>query len=176
MPLIFCFQMFRCTLRRSPSSSLVNDCITAMAEGLSSGFYNHFLALLWGDSNSDYLSRADSSVDSEWNSFCNIILQMCRKPSATSQKHSDLENLEQHSSWEFLVNSKFHKNYHKLNFISRVSSSELSFDPEKMDSFGSNMEGNRSSENSFYFELLQESLDCLHALYESLKLDKLRKR
>lgn len=169
-------QMFRCTLRRSPSSSLVNDCITAMAEGLSSGFYNHFLALLWGDSNSDYLSRADSSVDSEWNSFCNIILQMCRKPSATSQKHSDLENLEQHSSWEFLVNSKFHKNYHKLNFISRVSSSELSFDLEKMDSFGSNMEGNRSSEKSFYFELLQESLDCLHALYESLKLDKLRKR
>ncbi|KAG6765462.1 hypothetical protein POTOM_029505 [Populus tomentosa] len=169
-------QMFRCTLRRSPSSSLVNDCITAMAEGLSSGFYNHFLALLWGDSNSDYLSRADSSVDSEWNSFCNIILQMCRKPSATSQKHSDLENLEQHSSWEFLVNSKFHKNYHKLNFISRVSSSELSFDMEKMDSFGSNMEGNRSSEKSFYFELLQESLDCLHALYESLKLDKLRKR
>ncbi|KAJ6768158.1 hypothetical protein OIU74_021929 [Salix koriyanagi] len=169
-------QMFRCTLRRSPSSSLVNDCITAMSEGLSSGFYNHFLVLLWGDSNSDYLSRADSCVDSEWNSFCNIILQMCRKPSAASQKHSDLENLEHHSSWEFLINSKFHKNYQKLNFISRVSSQKFPFDPEKMDSIGSNMEGNQSSEKSFYFELLQESLDCLHALYESLKLDKLRKR
>ncbi|KAJ6350382.1 hypothetical protein OIU78_006531 [Salix suchowensis] len=169
-------QMFRCTLRRSPSSSLVNDCITAMSEGLNSGFYNHFLVLLWGDSNSDYLSRADSCVDSEWNSFCNIILQMCRKPSAASQKHSDLENLEHHSSWEFLINSKFHKNYQKLNFISRVSSQKFPFDPEKMDSIGSNMEGNQSSEKSFYFELLQESLDCLHALYESLKLDKLRKR
>ncbi|CAK7325887.1 unnamed protein product [Dovyalis caffra] len=165
--------MFRCTLRRSPSSSLVNDCITAMAEGLSSDFYNHFLVLLWGGSNSDYLSRADSSVDSEWDSFCNIILQMCGKPSAISQKHL---NLEQHSSWEFLVNSKFHKNYRKLNFISRASSQELSFDVENLDSFGSIMEGNRSSEKSFYFELLLESLDCLHTLYESLKLDKLRKR
>ncbi|KAA8539561.1 hypothetical protein F0562_026253 [Nyssa sinensis] len=56
-------QIFRCTLRRSPSSSLADDCITAMAEGLSSTFYNHFLALLWGDGDLAYLSAADASVD-----------------------------------------------------------------------------------------------------------------
>lgn len=162
--------MFRCILRRSPSSSLVNDCITAMAEGLSSSFYNHFLVLLWGDSDSDYLSRADSRVDSEWDSFCNIILQMCAKSSVIPQNLNSLP----HSSWEFLINSKFHENYAKLNCFTGISS-EMSLDAGEMDSSRSKMESKQCSGKSFYFELLLESLDCLHALYESLKLDKLRK-
>ena len=77
--------MFRCALQRSPSSLLANDSITAMAEGLTPSFYNHFLFLLWGDGDSGYLSEANSTVDSEWNSFCDTIMQMCKKSSVVSQ-------------------------------------------------------------------------------------------
>eukprot|EP00257_Ricinus_communis_P020956 XP_015580327.1 anaphase-promoting complex subunit 1 [Ricinus communis] len=165
-------QMFRCALRRNPSSSLVKDCITAMAEGLTSSFYNHFLVLLWGENDSDYLSRADSTVDSEWDSFSSVILRMCVKSSATSLKPSNLLPV---SSWEFLLNSRFHKNYTKLNFITGYSSA-TSLSVGEMNSSGSNTKDKQSSEESFYFDLLQGSLDCLHALYESLKLDNLRNR
>ncbi|XWS56746.1 hypothetical protein CRYUN_Cryun09bG0112000 [Craigia yunnanensis] len=40
-------QVFRCALRRSPSSLLANDSITAMDDGLSPSVCNHFLVLLW---------------------------------------------------------------------------------------------------------------------------------
>lgn len=157
--------MFRCAIRRRPSSSLANDCITAMAEGLSSSFYSHFLGLLWKDGNAAYLAEPDSSVSSEWDSFCSIITQMCRSH-VNSQK--DLNSMPQ-SSWEFLTSSQFHKNFCKHNFINGVS--VRSFDVQEIDSCGLN-----KSETSFYVLLLMESMDCLHAVYESLKLDSLRKR
>ncbi|EXB88404.1 Anaphase-promoting complex subunit 1 [Morus notabilis] len=163
-------QMFRCALRRSPSSSLVNDCITTMAEGLCSNFYSHFLSLLWQDGDSAYLSEADIGINSEWDSFCSIVLQMCRS-SMSTQKHA---NPSPTSSWDFLINSNFHKNFCKHNFITGVSS-VASLDMQKMDSFESNLNMEKI-DNSFYSELMMESLDCLHAVYESLKLDTLRKR
>ncbi|XP_065870277.1 anaphase-promoting complex subunit 1 isoform X2 [Euphorbia lathyris] len=165
-------QMFRCALRRNPSSSLVNDCITAMAEGLSSSLYNHFLFLLWGDNDSEYLTRGNSTVDSEWDSFCSVILGMCGKPSASSQKHLSSPPC---SSWDFLLNSKFHKDYTNFNFIT-VISSEISTDMEERDCSRLNMEGEESSNKAFFSKILQESLGSLHALYESLKLDSLRKQ
>ncbi|XVF84048.1 hypothetical protein PTKIN_Ptkin16aG0543300 [Pterospermum kingtungense] len=161
-------QMFRCALRRSPSSSLANDSITAMAEGLSPSFYNHFLVLLWGDGDSGYLSEANSTVDSEWNSFCDTIMQMCKKSSIVSQESPK-------SSWDFLLNSKFHKNYCKINsMIGLTSGTEL--DRSGLDSTRSIIDGIKSSDKSFYSDLLMESLDSLHALYESLKMDNLRRR
>lgn len=162
--------MFRCAIRRSPSSSLANDCIMAMAEGLSCSFYSHFLGLLWKDGDSAYLAEPDSSVSSEWDSFCSIITQMCRSH-VNSQK--DLNSMRQ-SSWEFLTTSQFHKNFCKHNFINGVS--VTSFDVQEIDSCGLNLDAAQKSKTSFYVELLMESMDCLHAVYESLKLDSLHKK
>ncbi|OVA02727.1 Anaphase-promoting complex subunit 1 [Macleaya cordata] len=165
-------QVFRCALRRSPSSSLANDCITAMAEGVHSTFYNHFLVLLWGDGDSAYLSNADSCVDSEWEAFSNIIMQMSREVKFIPQKSSDEMLL---SSWEFLISSKFHKNYCKNTCITGISSAQY-LDLLDIDGSSSNIENTQSPEKSFYAQLLVETLDALHALYESLKLDNLRKQ
>ncbi|KAL0003395.1 hypothetical protein SO802_017176 [Lithocarpus litseifolius] len=162
-------QMFRCVFRRSPSSLLADDCITAMAEGLSSSFYGHFLGLLWKDGDSAYLSNADSSVNLEWDSFCTIITQMCKSSVGTQ----DFVNLVPQSSWEFLISSKFHKNY-ELNLITgtscEMSLDVLGFLPR------SHSDATQSLQKSFYSEVLMECLDSLHAVYESLKLDILRKR
>ncbi|CAK9172112.1 unnamed protein product [Ilex paraguariensis] len=160
-------QIYRCTLRRRPSSSLANDCITTMAEGLTSSFFNHFLVLLWGDGDSAYLAQADSGVDSEWESFCSIIMQMCRKSRHVPRRSS---NSVSHSSWEFLINSSFHKNYCKQKFIPEISP-RMSLDLQGSDSSGSFLHGIQSPT-----ELFMETLDSLHGLYESLKLDNLRKR
>ncbi|XP_075671418.1 anaphase-promoting complex subunit 1 isoform X2 [Castanea sativa] len=162
-------QMFRCVFRRSPSSLLADDCITAMAEGLSSSFYSHFLGLLWKDGDSAYLSNADSSVNLEWESFCTIITQMCK----SSVDTQDFVNSVPQSSWEFLISSKFHKNY-ELNLITgtscEMSLDVLGFLPR------SHSDATQSLQKSFYSEVLMECLDSLHAVYESLKLDILRKR
>lgn len=164
-------QIFRCALRQNPSSSLTNDCITAMAEGLSSNFYNYFLVLLWGDNNSAYLSEASSDVDSEWNSFCSVIMQMGQKSSLISQQ--DLNSVPD-SSWEFLLNSNFHKNYCKFNFIAGISGTKLAvLGPN---SSRKEVDGSLILNDSFYSELFMVTLDSLHSLYESLKLDNLRKR
>ncbi|KAJ9683860.1 hypothetical protein PVL29_016384 [Vitis rotundifolia] len=165
-------QMFRCALRRSPSSSLANDCIAAMAEGLSSSSYNHFLGLLWGDGDAGYLSKADSNVDSEWESFSSIIMHMCKKSGLIPPK---LMDTVPHTSWEFLINSNFHKNYSKLNLITGISS-KMSLELQESDSSKSYSDGGRGLEKLSYSEPLKETLDSLHAVYESLKLDNLRKR
>lgn len=162
--------MYRCAIRRSPSSLLANDCITAMAEGLSSSFYSHFVSLLWKDGDSGYLTEADYGVNTEWDAFCSIIMKMCRS-SINTLKHSSSTI---GSSWDFLISSKFHKNFSKHNFVTGVSS--ISVHGQEMDSFGSNSEGKKKIEKSFYSGLITESLGCLHAVYESLKLDTLRKR
>ncbi|KAJ8769461.1 hypothetical protein K2173_002951 [Erythroxylum novogranatense] len=162
-------KMYRCILRRSPSSLLVNDCIAVMSDGFGSNFYNHFLLLLWGDSDSEYLSGVDAGVDFEWDSFSNAILRICENHCSKSRKCSSSQEF---SSWDFLINSKYHDAYRKLNCIG-FASSEASFDEGKMKV---DVECKRSSQNSFYFHLLEKSLVSLHALYESLKLDNLRKR
>lgn len=164
--------MFRCALRRSPTSSLVNDCIAAMAEGLRSGSYNHFLFLLWGDDDAAYFSEADSSVDSEWESFNRIIMQMCKKSGFIPPKRSDAVPS---TSWEFLLNSNFHKNYSELKLISAISS-KMSLESQASDSSKSYSDGGQGLEKLSYPEPLKEILDSLHAVYENLKLDNLRKR
>lgn len=164
--------MFRCALRRSPSSSLADDCITAMAEGLHPSFYNHFAVLLWGDGDSAYLSNADSCADSEWDSFSSVILQLCRNSGSKPPKFS---NKMPDTSWDFLINSKFHMNYCKNTSVT------VTYSTSGLDSRSSNFSGTpsldeRSQEKSFYAQLLIQTLDSLHALYESLKFDNHRKR
>ena len=154
--------MLRCTFRRHPSSSLANDCITAMAEGLEPNLYNHFVGLLWGNGDSAYLSKVDSPVDSEWESFSTIILDIFGKHTKPPQTHSN-------SSWEFLVNSSFHQKYSKSHFMTGIS--------HKM-SLQSNQSCTASQhlDTSHSVDSLLEILDLLHAVYESLKLNHLRKR
>ncbi|KAG9443865.1 hypothetical protein H6P81_015205 [Aristolochia fimbriata] len=165
-------QIFRCALRQSPSSLLANDCITTMAEGMHPSFYNHFITLLWADQDSTYLSSADSCLDLEWRSFSGVVMELCRSSGCFSQQNS---KLTPQTSWEFLVNSKYHLNYCKqtpmadpfFNMPSVQSGSDV---------FYRSQLGEKYQEKSYCAQLLSEMLDSLHALYESLKLDILRKR
>ncbi|KAL2945094.1 Anaphase-promoting complex subunit 1 [Bienertia sinuspersici] len=163
-------QMLRCALRRGPSCSLANDCMTAMAEGLGSSFYHHFLQLFWGSSETADLSKAKSSAD-EWELFRNVIMQLYRKSQSTLQPDSMPESS---SSWEFLVNSEFHKNYHNHNFFPGIS---FELDDALVNILSSsNREDLHSPDGLSYTKFLIECLDCLHAVYENLKLINLRKR
>lgn len=165
-------QMFRCALRQNPSSSLANDCITALAEGLGSSFYRHFLGLFWKDGCPAAFSEAESSVDLEWDSFCRVIMKICRKSNIISEKHS---NLVPHCAWDFLLNSQFHNNFCKINSLFGTSCA-LPLNQLESSFSTSSIDGTPSSEKPYYTELLIECLESLHALYESLKLDNLRKR
>ncbi|CAA6654742.1 unnamed protein product [Spirodela intermedia] len=164
-------QMFRCVLRRNPSSSLANDCITAMAEGLHSSFYNYFVISLWGDGDSSYLSRTDSHFDLEWGSLKNVLIGICQKCGSGFQ-NAPLESYD--TSWNFLINSKFHKNYHQRSSFTGLSFSTIHntgvFEPS-----AGCIKAGEHQETSFYSQLLMGALDALHALYECLKLDNLRK-
>ncbi|KAF7828197.1 anaphase-promoting complex subunit 1 isoform X1 [Senna tora] len=164
-------KMFRCALRQSPSSLLANDCITALAEGLSFSFYRYLLGHLWKDGDPAHLTVADSGVDSEWDSFCRVIMQLCRESNLMSQKH--LTSVS-HSAWDFLLSSQFHRNFCKINTISGISRA-ASLDQQETNSPSSAMDGTQISANPFNCELLMETLESLHAVYESLKLDNLRK-
>ncbi|KAJ9539792.1 hypothetical protein OSB04_026298 [Centaurea solstitialis] len=164
-------QMFRCTFRRYPSSSLANDCITAMAEGLEANLYNRFVVLLWGNGDSAYLSRVDSPVDSEWESFCAVILEIFGKYRKIPQGNSSLVS---GSSWEFLVNSSFHEKYSKSHFMSGFSP-RISLQNNESPS-ASYATSSQQLDTSYSFESLLDILDLLHAVYESLKLNHLRKR
>ncbi|XP_075104821.1 anaphase-promoting complex subunit 1-like isoform X3 [Nicotiana tabacum] len=164
-------RIYRCTWRRNPSSSLANDCITALAEGMSSTLYNHFLVLLWRNGDQAYLSRTDLTADSEWESFQSVISQICKESSHNSEKLSDSVSC---SSWEFLINSRYHKQYSKSYPISGFS--ETSIDQQGSYSPGSFVDTSHNAESSLYAELLAETLDTLHTVYESLKLNNLRKR
>lgn len=164
-------QMFRCALRRSPSSSLADDCIAAMAEGLHPSFYNHFVVFLWGNSDFTYLSNVDSCADSEWDSFSSVIMQLCGNSRFKLPKFA---NKMPDTCWDFLISSKFHMSYSRHTFIKGMLSAS------GLDSVHSNFSGahvlnEQSQDKSFYRQLLMETLDSLHALYESLKLDNHRK-
>ncbi|KAK4480701.1 hypothetical protein RD792_013783 [Penstemon davidsonii] len=165
-------KIYRCEFRRSPSSSLTNDCISAIAEGLSSSLYNHFLGLLWGGNDSSYLVKANINIGSEWESFCSVIMQLCRNPYTTSPSLPDSVS---DSSWEFLIKSKYNKQYLKSNYVAFAfpgSSSDLQW----LDASGAVVADTENTEEAFCLKLLTEILDTLHAVYETLKLDNLRKR
>lgn len=143
-----------------------------MAEGLSCSVFNHFLGLLWGDNGLTYLVKANSRADSEWESFCNVITKMCQRPNATSQLLSDSVS---HSSWEFLTQSNYSQQYLRSNYIAGTFpglSSEL------QGSHSSNVDvvDTKNTEETFCLKFMRETLDSLHAVYETLKLDNLRKR
>lgn len=165
-------QIFRCSLRRSPLSLLVSDCVTALAEGLTTSLYNHFFGLLWEDGESSSSAGGNSILTTEWDSFSSVIMQMCNKCNGLQK---DLSNLKPRTSWEFLVSSKFHKSFGERNFIDGTWH-ETSSDTHKLEPSYKTLDATQCSEKSFYSQLLADSLDCLHAVYENLKLEKLRKR
>ncbi|KAK9124538.1 hypothetical protein Sjap_014140 [Stephania japonica] len=165
-------QMFRCALRRNPCSSLTNDCITALFEGLDSTFYNHFLGLYWGENDCLYLNSANSSVDLEWEGFSDIIMRLCGKSAVLVRSAVDLTPS---SSWEFLINSEFHRTYCKKNTFARGTTFTTSLAMGDLDLSKTKKDDVQMPCKSFYVQLLIEVLDLLHALYENLKLDNLRK-
>lgn len=162
--------MLRCLLRKNPSSSLVSDCITAMAEGLQSCFYNQFVSLFWGDSDAAYL-YSSSQVDSDWEYFSHEIKSVCTKYGQTLSTKS-LTSLSK--AWDFLINSKYHSQYCK-----RALSSSNSFLPVSYNTcktvFNPFLQDEHSSDVSYNIRFMREILETLHALYENLKLNILRK-
>ncbi|XP_020168508.1 anaphase-promoting complex subunit 1 [Aegilops tauschii subsp. strangulata] len=163
--------MLRCSLRKYPTSSLVSDCITAMAEGLQMCFYSHFVSLLWGDNDPACLCSS-SHVDSEWESFSYEISKACTKyerilPTKSSTSSS--------TAWDFLIDSKYHAQYCKRSPISGTSFLPMSYGTSSI-GFPSFLQDEHSSDAAFYIRLMRETLDTLHALYENLKLNVLRKQ
>ena len=161
-------QMLRCSLRKNPSSSLVSDCINAMAEGLQSCFYSHFVSLFWGDSDATYL-YSNSHVDSEWEYFSYEIKRICTEYGQTLPTKSPILPSK---AWDFLVNSKYHAQYCK-----RAPTSYNSFLPVSYDTHKTifNPQDEHSTDVSYYIRFMRETLETLHALYENLKLNILRK-
>lgn len=160
--------MLRCSLRKNPSSSLVSDCITAMAEGLKSCFYSHFVSLLWGDNDAAGMCSS-SHVDSEWGSFGYEISKVCAKYGQTSQYKSSISSS---TAWEFLISSKYHAQYRKRSLTSDMP---MSYSTSSTGSH-SFFQDEHNSDVSFYVLFMRETLDTLHALYENLKLNSLRKQ
>ncbi|KAJ1262414.1 hypothetical protein BS78_09G105800 [Paspalum vaginatum] len=162
--------MLRCSLRKNPSSSLVSDCITAMAEGLQSCYYSYFVSLFWGDSDAAYL-YSSSHADSEWEHFSYEIKRVCTKYGQTLPSKSCTSPIK---AWDFLINSKYHAQYCK-----RAPTSSNSFLPVSYSTcttvFNPFLQDEHSSDVSFYIQLMREILETLHALYENLKLNILRK-
>ncbi|CAI9295775.1 unnamed protein product [Lactuca saligna] len=132
-----------------------------MVEGLEANLYNHFVGLLWGNGDSAYLSKLDFPVDTEWESFCAIILDISGRDWKNPQIHSG-------SSWEFLVNSSFHEKYSKSHFMSGFSR-RISLQSDQ------SCIASQHLDTSHTVESLLEIIDLLHAVYESLKLNHLRK-
>lgn len=162
--------MFRCALYQNPSSSLVSDCVAAMSEGLTSNFYNHFLTLFWGGSSSSNLNKSEPSVDTEWGRFCGIIMQLVKRSEVFSEGTSSLKPA---LSWDFLNNSEFHRNYCKTTSLSWILSS-VKLGTQEL-AHESSIEAKPNGNCSLNSELLIKILESLHAVYECLKLDKLRK-
>ncbi|XP_020578138.1 anaphase-promoting complex subunit 1 isoform X2 [Phalaenopsis equestris] len=164
-------RIFRCTLHCSPSSSLANDCLMAMAEGLHSSSYSHFLRVLWGSGFSASSQNNESNVESQWESFLSTVHRII-----------DLHQSSRHSfpkipstSWDFLISSKFHTSYGKQVPNSCISVVNVSGCRDSL-SAAVHVPDKRSPEVIYYRQLSSEMLDSLHALYENLKLNNLRKQ
>ncbi|KAJ3688112.1 hypothetical protein LUZ61_017276 [Rhynchospora tenuis] len=168
-------QVFRCALRKYPFSSLVNDCITAMAEGLQNSYYTHFLSFLWGDSSSSYLADSDSHPDQEWESFSSEISTICSEHVNPPLKRDNLMcSLKEKTAWDFLLGSRFHAQYRKQSSASLLS---ILADSEPIAGvYNCNYRREQGFEDQSYDSRFVEMLKSLHALYESLKLNILRKK
>ncbi|KAI0497371.1 hypothetical protein KFK09_020594 [Dendrobium nobile] len=164
-------QIFRCTLRTNPTSSLANDCIMVMAEGLHSSSYNHVLSLLWGSGFSTNSQNNNSNSDSEWESFLSTAHKII---DLLQSSHPCFPKMPT-TSWDFLISSNFHANYGK-----QVSNSHLSvvsvLSSRDSRPTAVHVHDKKSREVLYYTQLLSEMLDSLHALYETLKLNNLRKQ
>ncbi|KAM3378679.1 hypothetical protein P3S68_011092 [Capsicum galapagoense] len=90
--------------------------------GLNSTLYNHFLVLLWRNGDQTYLNRTDMTADSEWETFQSVITRIFKESDHTSEKLSDSVSC---SSWEFLINSRYHKQYSKSYPISGFSETSI---------------------------------------------------
>lgn len=140
-----------------------------MSEGLGSPLLDHFNLLLWGSTGSSYLSNVHCHVDSEWDCFSAAIMKIrngcaCSAPSDTS--------LSPESSWNYLTRSKFNFQYSK-----HLSFTGVSLPISKSADFTDfNLADIQRKEELFYPQLLREALECLHSVYENLKLNNLRKR
>lgn len=143
-----------------------------MAEGLNSKLYNYFLGVLWGNSDSAYLTKSDMISDPEWQSFRDVILTLCKKSNSSSERHSSSDS---HSAWEFLLKSRYHKHYYKNYTFARISPAS-SLETHGTDSLVSCSDITENRGNSFYLDMLKDILDSLHSVFENLKLDVLRRR
>ncbi|CAN6469882.1 unnamed protein product [Victoria cruziana] len=164
-------QMFRCDLQTRPSSSLANDCITALAEGLHPTFYSQFVVMLWGDGDPTTLTKSYNHIDSDWESFTNVIKAMCKKLGFHSSTNSDTSQ----SSWEFLIRSQYHLKYSSRYNFPSISIGCMHELKDSKSSMTCHL-AEQSRETSFCVQFLTEALDALHAVYENYKLDNLRKR
>ncbi|CAL9156743.1 unnamed protein product [Musa hybrid cultivar] len=162
-------QIFRCSLRRNPTTSLANDCITVMAVGLQFSFYSHFATLLWGDFGSAYFFHSRPHTDSEWDAFAGAVMRICDRYGTRMQRQSPPVS---GAAWEFLVNSKLHRRHSIGRGIFSMNMPNCS----GADYNDSQIQDEQNEGRPFYSQLLAETLDSLHCLYESLKLDKLRKQ
>jgi anaphase-promoting complex subunit 1 len=162
--------MLRCSLRKKPSSSLVSDCITAMAEGLQSCFYCHFVSLFWSISDAS-CQYSSSHTDSEWESFSYEIRKVCAK---YGQTLPTVPPSSPSKAWDFLINSKYHAQYCKRTPTSYDSMFPVSYSTCST-VFKPFLQDEHSSDASFYIQFMKETLETLHALYENLKLNILRK-
>jgi anaphase-promoting complex subunit 1 len=142
-----------------------------MAEGLQSCFYSHFVSLLWGDNDAACLCSS-SHVDSEWESFSYEVSKACAKYEQTS---STKLSTSSSTAWDFLINSKYHAQYCKQSSISGASFLPMSYSISST-GFHSFLQDEHSSDAAFYIRFMKETLDTLHALYENLKLNVLRKQ
>ncbi|KAF3336966.1 anaphase-promoting complex subunit 1 [Carex littledalei] len=167
-------QVFRCALRKFPFSCLVNDCITVMAEGLQCPYYTHFLSLLWGDNSSSYLADSNSHPDQEWESFSSEISKFCNKfVHPPSKRNYPARSQKETTAWDFLLSSRFHAQYRKQSSASLLPI--LADSSPSAGLYKCNYGREQGVEELSYYMQLGEVLDSLHALYESLKLNILRK-
>jgi anaphase-promoting complex subunit 1 len=74
-----------------------------------------------------------------------------------------------------LINSKYHAQYCKQSSILGTSFLPMSYSTNST-AFHSFLQDEHSSDAAFYIRFMKETLDTLHALYENLKLNVLRKQ
>lgn len=165
---VSCTQVLRCALRPAPVSMITEDCISALAEGLSPMLFKHFRKSLWSHECSTPLSSLDFKFDAEWETFSSLIMGWIRNMNSAYLKQ---EEVKINSGWEFLLCSKMHKNYLKAPCFSG-----LSLPPALQPSTHSTQTELVSTavpteDPSYHKQILMEMLDILHAIYEDYKLD-----
>lgn len=145
-----------------------------MAEGLQYSYYTHFLSLLWGDNSSSYLADSDSGPDQEWESFSSEVSKICNKfVHSPSKRNNPAYSLKETTAWDFLLSSRFHAQYRKQSLASLLS---ILADSGPTGGLYKCSYGREQGVEESSYHMHLELLDSLHALYESLKLNILRKK